>query len=220
LTAALSARALTRRHGDREVVSGVSLEMAAGEWLSLVGPSGSGKTSLLFLLGLLDQPSSGEVLIAGERASSLGAEAQAHLRASHLGFVFQQNNLFEGLSARDNVALPAWKATGSRRRAEARADALLDRLGLAARARDRAGQLSVGEMQRVAIARALVNEPRVVLADEPTGSLDSASAALVLAALAEVTRAGAALLVVTHDPEVAARGARLLPMRDGRLEAP
>ena len=214
---ALSALGLSRRHGDLQVVRDLSLELAEGEWLSLVGPSGCGKTSLLMMLGLLDRPTEGRVRLGDRDAWALDGGARAHLRLSKLGFVFQQGNLLEGLTARENVLLPAWRATGSRTRAGERADLLLDQLGLGSRALAPARVLSVGEAQRVAIARALVNEPSVVLADEPTGSLDSAAAARVLSALDAVRGAGAALIMVTHDARIAARGDRTLTMLDGRL---
>lgn len=213
----LRAEELTRRYGDVEVLRGVSLEIHAGEWLSLMGPSGCGKTTLLQILGLLERPTTGRVLLAGRDAWTLSAGELTRLRLSHIGFVFQQNNLLEHLSALENVMLPAWRRCGDRAAASARAAELLSRFGLSHRAHLRAGLLSIGEAQRVAIARALINEPRLVLADEPSGSLDSAATAAVLAALDQVCAAGAALLVVTHDPAVAERAQKKLGMRDGRL---
>ncbi|HZJ72367.1 MAG TPA: ATP-binding cassette domain-containing protein, partial [Planctomycetota bacterium] len=174
---------------------------------------------LLHLLGLLDRPAQGSVWLDGADAWTWGRGTRARARLQRIGFVFQQHHLLEHLSARDNVALPAWRLGGSRRRALAEADRLLDRVGLSARARERAGVLSMGEAQRVALARALVNRPAIVLADEPTGSLDSASATQVLDALREVRETGGALLVVTHDDTVAQRADRSLCMRDGRLVA-
>jgi putative ABC transport system ATP-binding protein len=215
----LRAASLARRYGDVQAVTEVSLHLDVGEPVALMGPSGCGKTSLLQMIGLLDRPSSGRVLLGEIDAWSLGASERAGLRLSHIGFVFQQNNLFAHLSARENVALPLWRLAGDRRAALAEADALLDRFGLGHRREARAALLSTGESQRVAIARALVNRPRLVLADEPTGSLDSAAAATVLAALDEVCATGAALLLVTHDAAVAARARRTLRMRDGKLEA-
>jgi putative ABC transport system ATP-binding protein len=214
----LEAEGLVRRfQGGRGVVRGVSIAIRAAESVSLVGPSGCGKTTLLSMLGLLDRPDEGRVRVAGHDAWSLGSGARAALRLAAIGFVFQQNNLLPHLDARDNVALPAWHLGGSRQRALAAADALLDRFGLTARARTKAAALSTGEAQRAAIARALINGPKLVLADEPTGALDSESAHVVLEALDEVRRSGAALLVVTHDKEVAARADRRLAMRDGLL---
>ncbi len=219
MTAVLRAEGVSRSVGPLPIVVEVSLEVAASEWVSLVGPSGCGKTTLLMLLGLLDTPDRGSVWLDGEAVAGWSAAARARARLSRIGFVFQTQNLFDHLSARDNVALPAWRAGGSRPEALRAADALLERFGLTHRATTRADRLSTGEAQRTAIARALVNRPKLVFADEPTGSLDSANTALVLDALAEVTAGGAALLVATHDAGVAARG-RPLVMKDGRLAEP
>lgn len=219
MTAVLRAEGVSRSVGPLPIVVDVSLEVAASEWVSLVGPSGCGKTTLLMLLGLLDTPDRGSVWLDGEAVAGWSAAARARARLSRIGFVFQTQNLFDHLSARDNVALPAWRACGSRPEALRAADALLERFGLTHRAATRADRLSTGEAQRTAIARALVNRPKLVFADEPTGSLDSENTALVLDALAEVTAGGAALLVATHDAGVAARG-RPLMMKDGRLAEP
>lgn len=213
----LRAAGLVRRIGRRSVVDGVDLELARGTSTSLVGPSGCGKTTLLSILGLLDRPDAGEVHVAGEDAWALDDGARARLRRERLGFVFQQANLFDAMTARDNVALPAWRRSGSRKSALLRTDALLEAFGLSAVATSRAAELSGGEALRVAIARAMVNEPEIVLADEPTGSLDSAAARLVVDALFGVCARGAALLVVTHDADVAARADAALGMLDGRI---
>ena len=214
----LSARGLVRRFGERMVVDHVSLDLIAGQSVSLMGTSGCGKTTLLHMFGTLDRPDEGQVLIDGVDPAQLGDDQRARLRRERVGFVFQQNNLLPMLTARENVALPAWRLTGRRAEALAHADRLLASFGLAARGDALARVLSLGEAQRVAVARALVNGPRLVLADEPTGSLDSISAVAVLDAMEAVCRAGAALLVVTHDPSVAARSAIRLVMRDGRLQ--
>jgi len=213
----LRAEGLTRVLGEVTAVAGVSLTIAAGEWVSLVGPSGCGKTTLLQMLGLLDRPTAGQLRLAGVDPWKGTVSARTLLRRERIGFVFQGNNLIEYLTARENVALPAWRLLGSRGAALAAADGLLDRLGLSARADTRAALLSMGEGQRVAIARALVNRPQVVLADEPTGNLDKASGESVMAALGEVCVTGSALLVVTHDVGVAARANRTLTMSDGRI---
>lgn len=214
----LHADALTRRFGELAIVDDVSLEITAGEWVSLVGPSGCGKTTLLMMLGLLDRPSTGRVVLDNEDASNWSRAARALARLRKIGYVFQASNLFDHLTTRENIALPRWRATGSRSNALREADRLIERFDLASRASARAGTLSAGEAQRAAIARALINEPVLVLADEPTGSLDSANTELVLAALAEVTARGAGLLVATHDTHVAERGRRMT-MRDGRLSS-
>ena len=213
----LRAEGLTRVLGEVTAVAGVSLTIAAGEWVSLVGPSGCGKTTLLQMLGLLDRPTAGQLRLAGVDPWKGTVSARTLLRRERIGFVFQGNNLIEYLTARENVALPAWRLLGNRGAALAAADGLLDRLGLSARADTRAALLSMGEGQRVAIARALVNRPQVVLADEPTGNLDKASGESVMAALGEVCLTGSALLVVTHDVGVAARANRTLTMSDGRI---
>jgi len=213
---ALCGEGLVKRVGELTIVADATLALEPGAWISLVGPSGCGKTSLLMLLGLLDRPDAGRVWLDGEDVTAWSAAARARARLRRIGFVFQTHNLLDHLTARENVALPAWRAGGSRAAALRSADALLERFDLAPRAGTRAARLSTGEAQRTAIARALVNQPRVVLADEPTGSLDSANAARVLDSLAEVTASGAALLVATHDPKVAARG-RQVAMHDGTL---
>ena len=203
-----------RRFGAREVVADISFAIADGERVALMGPSGCGKTTLLQMIGLLDRPDAGTVTLAGVEPWRRSSGVRAELRLRALGFVFQHSNLLGHLTARENVALPAWRAGTSPREAAQRAGELLDRLGVGARADAPARELSIGEGQRVAVARALVNRPSLVLADEPTGSLDEASAAAVLDALYGT---GIAVLVVTHDPDVAARADRTLRMKDGKL---
>jgi ABC-type lipoprotein export system ATPase subunit len=216
----LRATRIERRFGAAPILGGVSLSVSLGETVALVGPSGPGKSTLLQILGLLDRPTSGEVHLGRVDAFSLGAVARARLRLTQLGFVFQRSHLLRHLTALDNVALPAWRLAADRRVALERAESLLDGLGMRNRLRTAARDLSVGEAQRVAIARALVNRPRLVLADEPTGALDSASAEQVRAAFTELGASGTALLMVTHDTSLATRFHRVLTMRDGWLVDP
>jgi len=211
----ISVEAVRRSFAKREVVRGLSLKIVEGENVALMGPSGCGKTTLLQMIGLLDRPDSGQLRFGEITPWNENAAIRAELRLSTLGFVFQHSNLIDHLTARENVALPAWRSGLPRGAALQRADELLASLGVAARAGAPARELSIGEAQRVAVARALVNRPKLVLADEPTGSLDAESAGAVLEAL--LGAAGTAVLVVTHDPEVAARAARTLRMRDGKL---
>jgi putative ABC transport system ATP-binding protein len=195
---------------------GVTLTVEPGDYLAIIGPSGSGKSTLMHLLGGLDRPTSGRLLLGGRDVSGLSAAELARLRNQVIGFVFQSFHLLPRTTARDNVALPLiyrGLRRGERRR---RAEAMLARVGLAHRFDHRPNQLSGGEQQRVAIARALVTEPSVLLADEPTGNLDSQSGAAVLDLLEELNaERGVALAIVTHDASVAARAHRRITMRDG-----
>jgi putative ABC transport system ATP-binding protein len=220
VTAALDAARLYRffHAGDDEALAlqGVSLSVDAGEMVAVTGPSGSGKSTLLACLAGLEEPDGGMVRIAGKRLSRRPEEERAALRARHIGMLFQQANLIGHLSVADNVAL-AQKLGGSRTRAAWRAE-VLERCGLRPRAHARPAQLSGGELARAGLAVALANDPAVILADEPTGELDDASAHRVLALLRERAAAGAAVLVVTHDADVAVAGARELRLRDGSVE--
>ncbi|CAN5918153.1 N/A [soil metagenome] len=204
-----------RTFGGREVVAGISLAIAEDETVALMGPSGCGKTTLMQMIGLLDRPDRGTVRLDGVDTWTQDQATRAELRLTRIGFVFQHSNLLGHLSARENVALPAWRAGGDRSAALTRADELLAKVGLTARAHGQASELSIGEAQRVAVVRAMVNRPCLILADEPTGSLDADSTTGVLALL--LAAEGAAVLIVTHDPEVAARASRTLRMRDGKL---
>ncbi|GAA4574068.1 ABC transporter ATP-binding protein [Planotetraspora kaengkrachanensis] len=215
----VSARGLVKQHGHGQgrvrAVDEVDLEVPRGEMLAVMGPSGCGKSTLLHLLGGLERPTGGEVWLAGRRVDTLSERALARLRRRSVGFVFQAFHLMEELSAAENVELPALLAGRSRREARRRASLLLDRVGLAGRARHLPSQLSGGQRQRVAIARALVNEPLVVLADEPTGNLDTAATLDVLRIFEELRSAGQTFVIVTHDERVAATADRLVSMRDG-----
>ncbi len=217
----LRAVGLARVYGQDEsavwAVDGVELEVPAGQTLAVTGPSGCGKSTLLQLLGGLDRPTDGEVWLGGQRVDDLGERALARLRRRAVGFVFQAYHLMDELTAAENVELPALLAGASPRAARHRAAELLDQVGLADRARHLPSQLSGGQRQRVAIARALVNEPVVVLADEPTGNLDSAATRDILRLFGELRAAGQTLVMVTHDERVAATADRVVSMRDGTL---
>ncbi|MQY13854.1 putative ABC transporter ATP-binding protein YknY [Streptomyces sp. RB5] len=218
---ALRAVGLTRTYGAGEslvrAVDHVDLEVPAGQTLAVTGPSGCGKSTLLQLLGGLDRPTGGEVWLGGDRIDHLGERALARLRRRSVGFVFQAYHLMHELSAAQNIELPALLAGASPRTARDRAAGLLDRVGLADRARHLPSELSGGQRQRVAIARALVNDPLVVLADEPTGNLDTAATHDILRLFGELRAAGQTLVMVTHDERVAATADRILSLRDGTV---
>jgi len=204
--------------GRTRALDGVDLAVAEGEFVAIVGPSGCGKSSLLNLLGALDTPTAGERYF---RAQPYAAMADlAEFRRRHVGFVFQSFHLIPTLNVLDNVLVPSVDTPGAAAAHRARAHTLLERLGLAARAGHFPATLSGGERQRVAIARALINDPDLILADEPTGSLDSANAAQVLDLIAAARRErGLAVVMVTHDTHVSARADRLVRLRDGKLDA-
>jgi lipoprotein-releasing system ATP-binding protein len=218
----LAIRGVTRVFGTKvrtEVLHGVDLELAPGEFAALIGPSGSGKSTLLNIMGLLDRPTEGEVLIQGEATTHLDDDGLTAFRGRTLGFVFQFHHLLPAFTSTENVMLPMWGATG---RADpglrARAEQLLRDVGLGARLGNRATDLSGGEAQRVAVARALCQNPPLILADEPTGNLDTQSADGVFALLRRVNHErGTAFLVVTHDPRLAARCDRIVKLVDGRI---
>jgi len=198
-------------------VRDVSLVIEAGTFVTLVGASGSGKSTLLNLIGTLDTPSSGRVLLDGADLSTLDDDARTRFRRDKIGFVFQSFNLLPTLSAIENVMLPSELAGDSGKKTRERATMLLERMGLGARLEHRQDELSGGEAQRVAIARALMRDPPILLADEPTGNLDSASGKAVLELLRGEVGARRTILLVTHDAGVAERGERVLTMADGRL---
>ena len=215
----LRARGLCKQYGKDaglvRAVDHVDLDIATGETLAVIGPSGCGKSTLLHLLGGLDRASAGEMWLAGQRIDQMSERRLAGLRRDAVGFVFQAFHLMDELTAAENIELPALLAGRSPRAARRRAIELIEQVGLADRARHLPSQLSGGQRQRVAIARALINEPLVVLADEPTGNLASEATLDVLRLFEQLHSAGQTLVIVTHDSRIAATADRLITMRDG-----
>jgi ABC-type lipoprotein export system ATPase subunit len=215
----LRARGLRKHYGSGaglvRAVDDLDLDISAGQTVAVMGPSGCGKSTLLHLLGGLDRPCAGEIWLDGRRVDQMGEKALARLRRSDVGFVFQSFHLMDELTVAENVELPALLAGRSPRVARRRAAALLERVGLADRSGFLPSALSGGQRQRAAIARALANEPLVVLADEPTGNLDSAATMDVLRPFESLHTAGQTLVIVTHDSRIAATADRLISMRDG-----
>jgi putative ABC transport system ATP-binding protein len=199
-------------------LDGVSLQVARGEFAALMGPSGSGKSTLMHLLGCLDRPTSGEYLLEGETIERISEEKRAQLRNQRIGFVFQNFNLLNRMTVLENVGLPLLYARDDRGWQE-KARQALKRVGLGKRLKHKPNELSGGERQRAAIARALVHNPALVLADEPTGNLDSANGEAIMRLLAELCREGHTLLMVTHDLHCASYAGRVIQMRDGRITA-
>jgi len=200
-----------------EALRGVSFDIEAGEYVAVMGPSGSGKSTLMHILGCLDVPTSGRFSLAGEDVSVMSEEELAHVRNRRIGFVFQQFNLLASLSAWRNVELPLIYAGLDRQERKTRALAALDRVGLADRIEHRPGELSGGQQQRVAVARALVTDPALILADEPTGNLDSVSARDVLDLLDQLHRSGRTIVLITHDADVARSAQRIMRIKDGQV---
>jgi len=204
-----------RQGGLVQAVNGVNLEVGRGETVAIMGPSGCGKSTLLYLLGGLDRPDAGEIWLDGQLMTQMSERQLARLRRESIGFVFQAFQLMDELTAVENVELPALLGGRSPRAARRRAEELLERVGLASRSRFLPTQLSGGQRQRVAIARALVADPALVLADEPTGNLDSAATMDVLRLFDSLHQAGQTLVIVTHDTRIAATADRMISMRDG-----
>src|SRR6516165_7366382 len=210
----------TYQAGAPPALANLSMDVAAGEVAAVMGPSGSGKSTLLNLIAGLDRPSAGTVTVAGRRIDALGESGLARFRARHIGIIFQFFNLLDDLTVADNVLLPAQLAGASRRTARARAGELLERMGLERHRNDYPARLSGGQRQRVAIARALVNSPELLLADEPTGALDTATGLAIGRLLQELNADGQTLVLVTHDAALAERyAARTVRLLDGRLAA-
>ena len=222
MSSALELRNVERRYkteaGTLDVLRGADLTLHAGEIVALVAPSGTGKSTLLHVTGLLEMPDGGEVFVGGRAAGTLNDDARTAIRRNTIGFVYQFHHLLPEFTAEENVVLPQLAAGISRRDAKARAAEILGQFGLAARLNHRPGKLSGGEQQRVAIARALANAPSVLLADEPTGNLDTATANLVFDELLREARGrGLSALIATHNPMLAARMDRVVTLRDGRV---
>lgn len=214
----LVAENLFKKYSSLTVVHDVSLQVAKGEIISVTGPSGAGKSTLLHLLGALDKPDSGSVLIEGTDVFKLPAKKQAQFRNKHIGFVFQFHHLLPEFSAAENVAVPLWIAGKSKRQALQEAATMLETVGLAKKLENKPSELSGGEQQRVAIARALVNKPSIVMADEPTGNLDSANAQAIHELFIELrNRLNQTFIMITHNEELAAMTDRVLTMKDGKM---
>jgi putative ABC transport system ATP-binding protein len=206
-------------HVEVPALDDVSLSVEAGEFVAIVGPSGSGKSTMMNILGCLDRPTAGSYALAGTAVQSLGDDALARVRSRTIGFIFQSYNLLPRTSALDNVATPLlYQGVGGAER-KRRATVALERLGLGDRLEHEPTELSGGQQQRVAVARAIVTEPALILADEPTGNLDSHSGAEVIAVLRELHASGRTIVLITHDAEVAAAAGRQIHLRDGRIAA-
>jgi len=198
-------------------LDGIDLEVSAGEYLAIMGPSGSGKSTLMNLIGCLDTPTSGDYILNGQRVSDLDDAELATIRNQEIGFVFQTFNLLSRATALSNVELPLIYARISVRERRRRAREALDKVGLADRAKHQPNELSGGQRQRVAVARALVNEPSILLADEPTGNLDSRTSAEIMDLFNELNAAGNTLIVVTHEEDIAAHARRVVRLLDGKI---
>jgi putative ABC transport system ATP-binding protein len=221
VTPVLELRGVTKTYGEEghsvEVLRGLDLVVEAGEFVAIVGPSGSGKSTLLNVLGCLDRPTSGAYLLEGEDAAQLDDFKLSRMRNSRIGFVFQSFMLVPHLSVRENVELPLLYGRVPRAQRRSRCAALVEQVGLSHRMHHKPNQLSGGECQRVAVARALANEPALLLADEPTGNLDSKTSADILRLFFDLHASGRTLVMITHDPEIAAKAPRRVAIRDGLI---
>jgi putative ABC transport system ATP-binding protein len=211
----------TYRKGEESVTAlrEVSLEIQRGEYVAIMGPSGSGKSTMLHLLGLLDQPTSGSYQLDGKEVAGLDDDARSQFRNRAIGFIFQSFNLFPQLDIIENVEVPMLYAGVPALQRRARAERLIESVGLTKRRSHRPSELSGGEMQRVAIARALANEPVLILADEPTGNLDTVTAEVIAAMLDDLHRKGCTIVMVTHNPDLGQRTSRVVRIRDGALQS-
>jgi ABC-type lipoprotein export system ATPase subunit len=198
-----------------EVLKGIDLEVKRKEFLAIMGVSGSGKSTLLYIIGLMDTPTSGKYFLMGEEVDNLKDNRLSELRNAYIGFVFQQFYLIEYLSALENVLLPLLYTSKALSDPKQKAKALLDKVGLRGKYENKPGELSGGEQQRVAIARALINEPEIILADEPTGQLDYQTAQAIMDIFSQLNTEGKTIIMVTHDAEMAARAKRVIKIRDG-----
>ena len=223
MTEVIRIRDLTREYlmGEERILAlrGVTLDVRRNEYLAIMGPSGSGKSTMMNLLGCLDTPTAGEYRLNGEEVSRLADDALARVRNREIGFVFQTFNLLPRATALHNVELPLVYAGVRSRERRDRAMAALERVGLGHRVEHRPNELSGGQRQRVAIARALVNEPSILLADEPTGNLDSSTSEEIMRVFGDLHAAGQTVIMVTHEPDIAAHAERIVTLRDGRVES-
>ncbi len=214
----LSAKNITKNYGSLQVLKGVDIAINKAEIASIVGPSGSGKSTLLHILGTLDKPDSGSIMLSNQTITNLSSKKLAAFRNRHIGFVFQFHHLLPEFTALENVCIPAWIAGTKKKEAEARALELLNMLGLSGRLQNKPNQLSGGEQQRVAVARALINNPDIVFADEPTGNLDSANAKELHQLFFDLRKQfNQTFLIVTHNEELAKLSDRVLQMKDGKI---
>lgn len=214
----LSARNIQKYYGKLKVLKGVDIDIGKGEIVSIVGSSGAGKSTLLHILGTLDKPASGEVMLQGKRIDKLNAGAMARFRNTHIGFIFQFHHLLPEFTALENVCIPGWIAKKNKKDIEQRAIGLLTNLGLADRLNNKPGALSGGEQQRVAVARALINNPAIIMADEPTGNLDSTNGReLHKLFLSLRDQYQQTFLIVTHNEELAQMSDRIIHMKDGMI---